>query len=105
MRIVWSRQAVYSWQRIADYIKETFGIKTMLTFRAETSLAQKQLLFHPLIGSFETRNDSGIEFRYMLINKRSKLIYHIDMEYIYIDTFWDTRMDPQDLIGQLNEIN
>ena len=42
-------------------------------------------------------------FRYVYIQKRIKLIYRLDEELqtIYIEDVWDTRMDPQHLLDRM----
>ncbi len=56
----------------------------------------------PQMGVLETSNNPHIEYRYVLINRRTKMVYHQDGDILYIDTFWDTRMNPQTLLDELN---
>ena len=101
MSVIWSRQAVYAWQRIAEYILRQFGEKALLDFREETVYEEKLLLAMPRGGQLVAMSHSSIEFRYRLIHRLTKMVYHIAGETIYIDTFWDTRMNPENLIQYL----
>ena len=105
MSVVWSKQAVYSWQRIAEYILRRFGEKALLDFREETTYQEKLLLAMPRSGQIVITSHPTIEFRYRLIHRLTKMVYHIVGETIYIDTFWDTRMNPEILIQYLEDID
>ncbi len=105
MSVVWSKQAVYTWQQIAEYILRQFGEKALLDFREETLYQEKLLLAMPRSGQIVATSHTTIEFRYRLIHRLTKMIYHMVGETIYIDTFWDTRMNPEAVIRYLEKID
>ena len=102
MKIIWSDQATYTWQQIAEYIYDKFGEKAMFDFRKETLENESRIAEFPNIGtSLLSVRHKTIQFRYVLIARLSKMIYHVDGELIIIDLFWDTRMNPESLIKRL----
>lgn len=45
--------------------------------------------------------NKSIEYRYVLINGLTKVIYHVEGEKIVVDLCWDTRVDSRMLIQKL----
>ena len=102
MKIIWSDQATFSWQKIADYIYDEFGYDAMLNFREETLENESRIAEFPNIGTtIVSVKHKEVSFKYVLISRLSKMIYHADGEKIIIDLFWDTRMNPKTLIKHL----
>ena len=104
MKIIWSEQATYAWQQIADYIYEEFGYDAMLNFREKTIESESKIAEFPNMGTtIVSVKHKEIAFKYVLVTRLSKMIYHVDEEKIIIDLFWDTRMDPKRLANRLAE--
>lgn len=62
----------------------------------------KLLTDHPLIGMVEPGTEHlNPEIRRIVIQPYFKLIYSIIDETIYLRDLWDTRQDPNNLIGRL----
>ena len=102
MKVIWSTQATFAWQQIADYIFDEFGYDAMLDFRKKTIENEAQIVKFPNIGTtIVSVKHKTFSFRYVLITRLSKMIYHVDGENIIIDLFWDTRMNPTTLIKRL----
>lgn len=105
MKSIWSEQAIFAWQRIADYIWDNFGDQALLKFQKETIKKETEILEFPNAGQKElSAVHATIVYRYVVINHLSKMIYHVDGDIIYIDVFWDTRLDPKKLVRLLNNI-
>ena len=92
MKVVWTKQAMEGWREVADYILQEFGSKAMQDFEERTNEAQEMVAFMPTIGSIEW-NDTNDEvvYRYVIVNRRSKMLYFIENETIFIADFWDVR--------------
>ena len=103
MKVIWSEQATYAWQRIAEYIWDNFGDQTLLKFQKETIEKEAEILGFPNAGQEElSATHVSFVYRYVVINHLSKMIYHVEGDIIYIDVFWDTRLDPQKLVRILS---
>lgn len=99
MRIVWTKSALQSWQEIAQYIHDTFGIKALMDFQKKTTEGEEAILAMPLIGHTEPLlQGMNVMYRSIVIHKHSKLIYSIDNDIIKIHAFWDTRQEPKQQI-------
>lgn len=92
MKVIWTPKAVAGWQEVADYILDTFGVDTMLDFETRTYEAEKDIALMPNIGTIEW-NDTrdNVVYRYVTINRRSKMLYFEEDNVIYIADFWDVR--------------
>ncbi len=92
MKVIWTPKAVAGWQEVADYILDTFGVDAMLDFETRTYEAEKDIALMPNIGTIEW-NDTGdnVVYRYVTINRRSKMLYFEADDVIFIAEFWDVR--------------
>lgn len=92
MKVIWTPKAVAGWQEVADYILDTFGVDAMLDFETRTYEAEKDIALMPNIGTIEW-NDTrdNVVYRYVTINRRSKMLYFEEDNVIYIADFWDVR--------------
>ena len=92
MNILWTKKAIDGWQEVADYILAEFGKDAFLSFEQRTNEAEKTIALMPNIGSIEWSDTTNkVVFRYITINKRSKILYYIGNDVIYIVDFWDVR--------------
>lgn len=102
MTIEWTRQAIYAWELISEYIFEKFGFEAMVNFEEATNEEEERLLKFPESGQKELLAwNKSIEYRYVLINGLTKVIYHVEGEKIVVDLCWDTRVDSRMLIQKL----
>ena len=92
MKVIWTPKAVAGWQEVADYSLDTFGVDAMLDFETRTYEAEKDIALMPNIGTIEW-NDTrdNVVYRYVTINRRSKMLYFEEDNVIYIADFWDVR--------------
>lgn len=92
MRVLWTKKAIAGWQEVADYILADFGDRAMQTFLERTEEAEETLFLLPNIGSVEWNDtQEGVVYRYVTINRRSKMLYYVDGDVIFIADFWDVR--------------
>ena len=92
MKIVWTRLAANGWQEVATYILQTFGVKALQEFEQRTYEAEKEVSFMPNIGAIEWNDPTtNVIYRYIVINRRSKMLYFIDQDTLFIADFWDVR--------------
>ena len=92
MRVLWTRKAIVGWQEVANYILADFGAQAMQAFIERTEEAADTISLLPNIGSVEWNDaQEGVVYRYVTINRRSKMLYYVDGDIIYIADFWDVR--------------
>jgi plasmid stabilization system protein ParE len=102
MNIIWTEGALSDWSVIAQYIGVHFGKKAFEDFENATDEAEHQIQVYPESGTIQTtRKHSQLKLRFVLINKLSKMIYHVDDDAIFIDVIWDTRQSPKRLEKRL----
>lgn len=92
MRVLWTKKAIAGWQEVADYILAEFGDRAMQTFLEHSEGAEETISLLPNIGSVEwSDTQEGVVYRYVTINRRSKMLYYVDGDTIFIADFWDVR--------------
>ena len=87
-----------------EYCAKTFGESTASEFIKKTDEKIDRICKFPESGTREPfLKEKDPVFRYVYIQKRIKLIYRLDEELqtIYIEDVWDTRMDPQHLLDRM----
>ncbi len=90
--------------RIANYIYENWGQKSAEKFGKQYVKCRKILSGNPTIGALEHLLIHRPEkYRYIMINNKNKIIYRIQDNNIYIVDIWDTRMNPETLIGRVGK--
>lgn len=101
MVVEWTKTARLHWIEQADYCAETIGGLFVLEFTKKAEEKIDRICKFPESGTWEPLlKDKEQVFRYVLVNKRIKLIYQYDEERqtIYIMDVWNTKMDPQHLL-------
>lgn len=92
MRVLWTKKAIAGWREVADYILADFGAQAMQAFIERTVEAEGIISLLPSIGSVEwSDTQEGVVYRYVTINRRSKMLYYVDGDIIFIADFWDVR--------------
>ena len=99
MEIVLSEDALFMADAILSDARSLFGEKAFKTLRERMINALKRIEWSPRSGSLETAlQDEDGEFRFILLNKRFKMIYKVvDEEHIRVLTFWDMRQNPENM--------
>lgn len=95
MRLVWSENARNSAREVARYIYLDFGEKARQKFLKEIEQTDILLRDNPLLGRIEPLLENCKEqYRSIVVNRLSKIIYYINGEVIEIVALWDTRREP-----------
>ena len=100
----WTNTAQQHWIEQLEYCAKTFGESTASEFIKKTDEKIDRICKFPESGTREPfLKEKDPVFRYVYIQKRIKLIYRLDEELqtIYIEDVWDTRMDPQHLLDRM----
>ena len=102
MNIRWTKRAKTAANEVGVYILTTFGEKTFDKYGDKLLHVAGLLADSPNIGRIEPLLEHRPKlYRSLVVTKRSKLIYHIDGETIYIVDVWDTRREPKKLVKGL----
>ena len=95
MKIKWSLTAERAWYTALHHIYDEFGYRAALKFRSETKKVIRQLQKFPQSGSPEDLLPVEADYRSIVIEQYSKLVYKVLDEEIHIDDIWDTRREPK----------
>ena len=101
MVVEWTKTAQQHWIEQADYCAETFGGLFVSEFAKKAEEKIDRICKFPTSGTLEPLlKDEGLDSRYVLIQRRIKLIYRYDEEQqtIYIMDVWNIRMEPVHLL-------
>ncbi|MFZ4544782.1 MAG: type II toxin-antitoxin system RelE/ParE family toxin [Saprospiraceae bacterium] len=88
-KIVWSDYAKQDFAQILEFLKETFGSQTVLTFIERTDRVIDQIETFPFSYPISDKNP---QLRKAVLNKNVSLIYRISKKQIELVFFWDNRM-------------
>jgi plasmid stabilization system protein ParE len=76
-KIVWSRKASQSFDKILEYIIFKFGETSGIKFVQNVDFVINQISFHPFLGKLE---ESQYKFRSIIISKKTSLIYSVEVD-------------------------
>lgn len=97
MNYVWDPMAEWQLGQISDYIYANFGERRELKFRKEVEQTIDMLLRYPNSGAIDPLfADRAKAYRSVIVGGRSKMVYFIDGDIIYIASMWDCRQDPEE---------
>ena len=92
MKIEWTEQGKRRWREVAAYVKRDFGQQGLLLFRQRTKANEKFISNFPEGCEIVwTDPETGIDYRWCVVYKRSKMLYFVQDDTIYITDFWDVR--------------
>lgn len=95
MNVVWSDTAKKNFRTILFYVYDQFGKRAMDKYNDAIFSAIDSLLLNPCLASKELLLDNmSVEFRSLVVQKLSKVIYYFDETTLYIVNVWDTRRNP-----------
>ena len=96
MKIVWQNKAEEQKDHIADYIFEYFGYKRMEQFLNEVEQTTRLINEYPNLGAIDSLfTNRQKEYRSVVIDGLSKMVYFVNEDVIYIAAFWDCRQEPE----------
>ena len=100
--INWSKRAERSYGQIFDYIADEFGKTRAQKYAAKVYTETNKLHANPRLGQEEPLLEGArYEFRRLVIEDLTKVIYRITDDSIEIADVWDTRQDPKELVQRL----
>lgn len=95
MKVYWDKQAETRRDQIADYIFERFGYRRMEEYIEDVEQSVKMICRYPNIGSIDPLfADRSKEYRSVIVNGLSKMVYNVTDDTINIVAFWDCRQEP-----------
>jgi len=104
MRVEWDMKAVEGRDRIADYIKESFGYKRKDIFLQEVRQTTRMLKKYPNMGFIDPLFvEYQHTYRSIVIGGLSKMVYFVENDSIYIAAFWDCRQEPETQTSEMEK--
>ena len=92
MKIEWTEQGKRGWREVAAYVKRDFGQQGLLLFKQRTKDNEKFIANFPEgCEVVWTDPETGIDYRWCVVYKRSKMLYFVQDDTIFIADFWDVR--------------
>lgn len=104
MVVDWREKAQQHWIEQLEYCARIFGEPTASDFIKSTDARIERICKFPESGTREPLlNDKEMVYRYVLVQKRVKLIYRYDEELqtIFIEDVWNTKMLPEHLVEEM----
>ena len=102
MKVRWKTNAIQSRRQIARYINKNFGATALKDFLHEIDRTVNLIKSNPAIAHIDPLFEERAKtYRSIIINRRSKMVYYIEDETIYIAAFWDCRKDPTNQAAQV----
>ena len=99
MKLKWNPSAIEDQRAIVAYCKKQFGIIVSIEVREKIRHSAKLLKSHPQLGRVEPLlvGCTSLEYRSLVVDKVTKIIYTVHQEYVYIHLLWDVRQDEESL--------
>lgn len=97
----WHPKASTDLNRIVWYCSQKFGKSTARQVRNHIWHDAELLQSHPQLGQVEPllAGCTSLEYRSLVVDKVTKIIYTVHREYVYIHLLWDVRRD-EDFLPQ-----
>lgn len=105
MDIIWTAPAKKSLFETVHYVRRRMGSKIARDVQTLIVEQVNLLRLNPYMGKSEKDfSTDRFNFRFVVINKRSKVYYFVEDEYIYIVLVWDTRQSLELLKERLSSL-
>ena len=92
MKIEWTVQGKRGWREVAAYVKREFGQQGLMLFKQRTKDNEKFVSNYPEgCEVVWTDPETGITYRWCVVYKRSKMLFFVKDDKIFIADFWDVR--------------
>ena len=100
MRLKWHPLAFNDLEEVVIYCRYRFGATTALGVKEKIRSSIKLLKTNPYLGSIEPllSGCTALEYRTLLVNRRTKVIYTVHADYVYIHLLWDVRQDDKQMV-------
>lgn len=95
MKLKWNPHAIEDQRAIVAYCRKQFGPIVSIEVREKIRHSAKLLKSHPHLGRVEPLlvGCTSLEYRSLVVDKVTKIIYTVHREYVYIHLLWDVRRD------------
>ena len=101
-QINWSKRAERNYSKIIDYLVDEFGRKRAKQYVQTVYAEIEQLKTNPGLGQKEPLLEGArYEFRRLVIEDLTKVIYRVTNDSIEIADIWNTRQDAEELAAHL----
>ena len=99
MEVILSENVVFMADMILSDSRSLFGEKAFRKLRDKIISSLENIEWSARYGSLEpTLADEEGEYRFILLNKRFKMIYKVvDEEHVRVVTFWDMKQNPANM--------
>ena len=97
MKIEWDPKATNGKNKIANYIREEFGVKSTRRFMEEVDHVAEMIMQFPNMGVIDPLfSDRKKAYRSVIVGGGlSKIVYTVEDNLVYIAAFWDCRQEPE----------
>lgn len=109
MKLKWNSAAIEDQRAIVAYCKKQFGAIVSIEVRERIRHSAKLLKSHPHLGRVDPMlvGCTSLEYRSLVVDKVTKIVYTVHAEYVYIHLLWDVRRDeeflPQSLLHRYKD--
>lgn len=95
MKLKWHPWAIEDQRHIVSYCRMKFGMVTSIEVREQIRHTVKLLKSHPHLGKVEPLlvGCTSLEYRSLLVDTHTKIIYTVHTDFVYIHLLWDVRQD------------
>ena len=103
MKILWSDQATAVFWSIRDRLFDSFGIEAENNYLDEVDEALKQVTKFPKTGVPEYELSADGSVRSILVHGRSRIVYYVEDDVLYVADVWELRQDPNALLSRFEK--
>ena len=102
MKVKWYSHAKAGRRNVTTYILRRFGLRRAERFMEQVDDKVSMIMQNPNIGTVDSLfEERPLEYRSVIINRLSKLVYRYENDTIHIVAFWDTRQEPKKQANQV----
>lgn len=96
----WHPEASNDLTAITRYCYHLFGRTVSRQVRNKIFQSVEVLRGNPFLGHIEPllSGCTALEYRTLLVNRRTKVIYTVHADYVYIHLLWDVRQDDKQMV-------
>lgn len=93
----WHPSALADLKAIVEYCSTSFGRKTARDVRNKLVCTAELLCANPFLGPIEPllKDCTSLEYRSLVANNYTKVIYTVHADYVYIHLLWDVRQNEE----------
>jgi plasmid stabilization system protein ParE len=104
MKVKWYSHAKTGRRNVTAYIHRHFGLRRAEKFMEQVDEKVSMIKQNPYTGIVDPLfEERPLEYRSVIINRLSKMVYRYDNDTIHIVAFWDTRQEPKRQANQVSK--